>query len=80
MIQVLDGANPEIMEQYLAVREVLKELDLLDAEIITVLNKADLIETRSEVLDRICEEWDAIPISALTSAGIDDLLNELGTG
>ncbi|NLY76117.1 MAG: GTPase HflX [Firmicutes bacterium] len=76
LIQVLDGANPEIMEQYLAVREVLKELDLLDAEIITVLNKADLIEP-GPVLDRICKEWDAIPISALTSAGIDDLLNEL---
>lgn len=76
LIQVMDGGSPEIMEQYLAVREVLKELDISNKEIITVLNKCDLIEP-GPALDRLCKEWSAIAVSALTGTGVDDLLNEI---
>ncbi len=76
LIHVLDGGSPEIMEQYLAVREVLSELNISNKEIITVLNKSDLIGS-DPVLNRLCTEWSAMAISALTGTGVDDLLNEI---
>ncbi len=78
LIQVMDGGSPEIAEQYLAVREVLKELDISNKEVITVLNKCDLIGP-GPGLNRLSKEWSAIPVSALTGAGIDGLLNEIKT-
>lgn len=76
LIQVLDGGSSEIMEQNLAVREVLMELNIMDKEIITVINKCDLIEP-GPVLKRLVKEWSAIAVSALTGAGIDELLGEI---
>lgn len=76
LIQVLDGGSSEIMEQNLAVREVLTELNIIDKEIITVINKCDLIEP-GPVLKRLVKEWSAIAVSALTGAGIDELLGEI---
>lgn len=76
LIQVMDGGSPEIMEQYQAVREVLKELNISDKEIITILNKCDLIEPGPD-LNRLSKEWSALAVSALTGTGIDDLLNEI---
>ena len=43
LIQVLDGGSSEIMDQTHSGQEVLTELNILDKEIITVLNKCDLI-------------------------------------
>jgi GTP-binding protein HflX len=76
LIQVLDGGSSEIMDQHIAVREVLTELNILDKEIITVLNKCDLIES-DPVVNRLAKEWSAIAVSAITGAGIDELLGEI---
>ncbi len=76
LVQVLDGGSPEIMDQYLSVQKVLTELNILNKEIITVLNKCDLIEP-GPVLERYTKEWSAIAVSALTGIGIDDLLVEI---
>ena len=76
LIHVMDCASREMMEQYHAVRAVLAELKISHKEVITVLNKADLIES-GPVLNRLSKEWSAIPVSALTGRGVEDLLNEI---
>lgn len=76
LIHVMDCTNRELMEQYRAVREVLAELKIPDKEVITVLNKSDLIES-GPVLNRLSKEWSALPVSALTGTGVADLLNEI---
>ena len=76
LVQVMDVGSREIMEQYLAIRAVLAELEITDKEVITVLNKSDLIGP-GPVLDRLCNEWSALPLSALTGIGIEDLLDEV---
>lgn len=76
LIQVLDGGSPELAEQNLAVREVLAELNISDKEMITVLNKCDLIEP-GPVLNRLIKEWSAIAVSASTGYGIDELIFEI---
>lgn len=78
LIHVMDSTSREIMEQYQAVRAVLTELKIFDKEIITVLNKSDLIES-GPVLNRLCKEWSAMAVSALTGTGVEDLLNEIKT-
>ena len=76
LVQVMDVGSRELMEQYQAVRAVLAELEITDKEVITVLNKSDLIGP-DPVLDRLCNEWSAIAVSALTGTGIENLLNEI---
>ncbi|MGE5604993.1 MAG: GTPase HflX [Bacteroidota bacterium] len=76
LIHVMDCASREIMEQYQAVRTVLTELKISEKEVITVLNKSDLIES-GPVLNRLSKEWSAIAVSALTGTGVEDLLNEI---
>ena len=76
LIHVMDCTSRELMEQYRAVRAVLAELEIPDKEVITVLNKSDLIESEA-VLNRLSKEWSALPVSALTGTGVADLLNEI---
>lgn len=76
LIQVMDVGSREIMEQYRAIQAVLAELEITDKEVITVLNKSDLIGP-GPVLDRLGNEWSAIAVSALTGTGIEELLNEI---
>ncbi len=76
LIHVMDCASRELMEEYQAVRAVLTELKIPDKEVITVLNKSDLMES-GLVLNRLCKEWSAIPVSALTGTGEEDLLDEI---
>lgn len=76
LVHVMDCTSREIMEQFQAVRAVLTELRISDKEIITVLNKSDRIES-GPVLNRLCNEWSAMAVSALTGTGVEDLLNEI---
>jgi GTP-binding protein HflX len=76
LIHVMDCKSREMVEQYRAVRSVLTELKIPDKEVITVLNKSDLIEP-GPALSRLSKEWSAIAVSALTGAGTEDLLNEI---
>ena len=74
LIHVLDATAPEIERFHDTTLEVLKELGAEDKEIITVLNKIDLVTDPDELaaLDR--KFPGALHISAVTGTGLEDLL------
>ena len=74
LLHVVDASHPGKDEHCEAVEEVLKTLGLADRPVITVLNKIDLIPGKLE-RERIgLEHPGAIPVSAETREGLDDLL------
>jgi GTP-binding protein HflX len=73
LIHVLDATAPEIERFHDTTLEVLKELGAEDKQVITVLNKIDLV---IDPAARVALEWkfpEALPISAITGQGMDDL-------
>lgn len=76
LIHVLDATSLEIERFHDTTLEVLKELGAEDKEMITVLNKIDLV-TDPDDLTRL--EWrfpDALHISSITGHGLEKLLAE----
>ncbi|WP_183029968.1 GTPase HflX [Altericroceibacterium spongiae] len=87
ILHVRDMANPANAMQKQQVLDVLTDLDVLDGEggesampIIEVWNKFDLIddERREELLGLSRHSDDAVPISAQTGYGVDELIEKLG--
>jgi GTP-binding protein HflX len=74
LIHVLDATSPEVERFHDTTLEVLKELGAEDKEIITVLNKIDLVTDAEElaVLNRKYPE--ALHVSAITGLGLEQLL------
>jgi GTP-binding protein HflX len=74
LIHVLDATAPEIERFHDTTLEVLQELGAEDKEIITVLNKIDLVTDPEElaVLDRRFPG--ALHVSAVTGVGLEQLL------
>ena len=74
LIHVLDASSPEIDRLHDTTLEVLKELGAEDKEVITVLNKSDLV-TDPEALAGLARRFpDALHLSALQGRGLDALL------
>lgn len=74
LIHVLDASSPEIDRLHDTTLEVLKELGAEDKEVITVLNKADLV-TDPEALAALERRFpDALHLSALQGRGLEALL------
>ena len=74
LIHVLDATAPELERFHDTTLEVLKELGAEDKQVITVLNKIDLV-TDPDAL--IALEWrfpEALRISSITGQGLEDLL------
>ena len=84
LLHVHDAASPLVAEEAGDVRDVLAELGLdeeaQDARLLSVLNKADLLLDRNAEGDAAQDDIlqnlvpDAVRVSALTGAGMDDLL------
>ena len=84
LLHVHDAASPLVAEEAGDVRDVLAELGLdeeaQDARLLSVLNKADLLVDRNAKGDAAQDDIlqnlvpDAVRVSALTGAGMDDLL------
>jgi GTP-binding protein HflX len=72
----MDAGSPEIAQQHAAVKKVLSELGIDEKLVINVLNKVDIIPSAREI-ERLAQTWSAIPVSALTGAGIADLMHLL---
>ncbi|MGA0078894.1 MAG: GTPase HflX [Candidatus Nanopelagicales bacterium] len=72
ILHVVDASDPDPQGQYLAVREVLAEIDANNILEILVFNKIDLL-TRDELGDLKLEFPNAIFISAQKRIGIDEL-------
>jgi GTP-binding protein HflX len=75
IVHVADASNPEVEHHIESVRATLAELGLADKPEQLVLNKCDRLEPDEAA--RLAREHDGIAISALTGAGLRDLLEAL---
>ncbi len=73
LLHVLDASHPRAQEQMRAVERLLADLDLGDRPVLVALNKTDRVEEPWD-LRRLGEESGGIPVSALTGAGVPELL------
>ena len=72
LLHIVDSASSESETQCNAVIKTLQDLKIADKSIITVYNKIDKILS-PEYIERLQAQPDAVAISALTGANIDDL-------
>jgi GTPase len=73
LLHVADAANPAVLEQISAVYEVLRELGIEEKDTLLVLNKVDRLRERGELAKVLQRYPHAIPISARTREGFDQL-------
>lgn len=76
LIHVLDATAPEIERFHDTTLEVLQELGAEDKEVITVLNKIDLVTDPAALAGL---EWrfpDALHVSSITGQGLEPLLKD----
>lgn len=82
LIHVVDFSHPNMEEQVAAVEEVLEELGAGEKRVLTALNKIDRVNLqepaqREKLTHAMAENPNAVPVSALTGAGIADLRAEI---
>ncbi len=71
LLHVLDVSHSLVRQHYSAVYDVLREIGAGDKQILTLLNKIDLVQT-PEQINRLEREFEmAIPISAKTGKGLE---------
>ncbi|MBI1977107.1 MAG: GTPase HflX [Candidatus Omnitrophica bacterium] len=77
LLHVLDISHPLAREHHEAVYEVLKQIESSEKNVITLLNKIDLVDGRDRI-DQFQKEFiGSIPISAKTGEGAELLLQML---
>ncbi len=74
LLHVVDISNPEAFSQAEATLATLKELDCQNIPTLTLLNKVDALQDRSQLIKFKLTIPKTIPISALTHEGFDKLL------
>ena len=73
LLHVADASNPAVLEQISAVYGVLQELEIEEKGTVLVLNKIDQLADRG-MLGPILKRYpNALPISAVTGEGIEEL-------
>jgi GTPase len=73
ILHVVDGSDPDPLAQLAAVREVLREIGAGDVAELVVVNKSDAGDAIA--IEAVTQrERDCVVVSALTGAGIDELL------
>ncbi len=78
LIHVVDASDPTATEQIAAVREVLESIDAGSVPELMVLNKIDAAEAAA--LERLRQLYPAaVPISALTAQGLEELGDAIAT-
>jgi GTP-binding protein HflX len=77
LIHVLDVTHPNAFEQWKSVQTTLTDIGCADIPVITALNKIDRLADPSAV-DQVLDEFThAVPISAVSGAGFDQLLQSI---
>ncbi len=78
LLHVADASSPVVFDQIAAVYKVLSELGIEEKDTLLVLNKVDAVG-QPVVLERIFDRYpDAIPVSAITSKGLEALADAVG--
>ncbi len=75
IVHVADAGNPEVEHHIESVRATLAELGLSEKPEQLVLNQCDRLDP--EEAERLSRQLSGVPISALTGAGLGDLLEAL---
>jgi GTP-binding protein HflX len=73
LLHVVDASDPNLERKMDAVARVLDDLNLRSIPKLTVMNKADVVE--SSVLEGLCRRFDAVAVSALKRQGLGRLLD-----
>lgn len=76
ILHVIDASSPEREAQMRSVEEVLGQIGAQDIKRVEVFNKVDLLD-EGELCALANRHHDAIAVSALTQAGIDDLVRRI---
>jgi GTP-binding protein HflX len=76
LLHVVDASHPARDEQMAAVDALLRDLDVGDRPSILVLNKIDRMEP-SPSFDTLVTERRAVPVSAVSGEGLDELLSAI---
>lgn len=74
-LHILDASDPIVDERKKAVDKILAEMSLSDTPTVIVLNKCD--KTDQETVDRLCDEYSAVPVSAIKGTGLAELLDRV---
>jgi len=74
ILHVIDASDPDREEKQQTVLDVLKEIGAAGHPLLTVYNKADLLEASAESLDSIDTE---ILVSAVTGEGLERLVEQI---
>lgn len=79
LLHVVDATHPDAAAQSDTVIEILDELKLDDRQMITALNKIDLLDDAPDEAALHGDDLpnDYVPVSARTGDGVDDLLKRL---
>jgi GTP-binding protein HflX len=72
LVHVVDAADPDVIGKYQAVRTILGQMDLAQLPELVVVNKIDLVAPA--VIESLCKELQAVPVSAAKKVGIGALL------
>ena len=72
LVHVVDASDPAAVDHARITGEVLREIGSRDKPTLTVLNKVDITDEETKAV--VCAEFpDAIPLSAVTGDGLDEL-------
>ncbi|HZW03218.1 MAG TPA: GTPase HflX, partial [Anaerolineaceae bacterium] len=74
LVHLVDITHPNAIEQWRSVQETLLEIGAEDIPVITALNKIDRMPDPEAAQQTLSAYAEAVPISALTGNGINDLL------
>ncbi|MCO6431733.1 MAG: GTPase HflX [Deltaproteobacteria bacterium] len=75
LVHVLDASDSRIRARKQAVENVLQEMNLGGVPQLIVINKCD--QSDSNEVDLLAKELNALPVSAITGAGLDKLRTEI---
>jgi GTP-binding protein HflX len=74
LLHVVDATHPNAIEQIEAVEDTLAELEVEHLPTVIALNKIDLLDDAEQTLETLHVDHAAVPVSALTGEGLDNLL------
>jgi len=77
LLHVVDITHPNCRAQAQAVQQTLEELEVGELPVVTALNKIDLLPDPQAALEWVDEFERAVPVSAVTGAGLSSLLAAL---
>jgi GTP-binding protein HflX len=77
LIHVVDASNPQFDRHIKTVNSILEDLDLGHIPVLLVFNKEDKV--KGEIINNLCNRYDAISITALDRNTLHKLLHTIET-